>query len=131
MALTDRIEVAKLCEENISLNFGPRVMQERSMFASELEWTSNEALALKEQMGGSIDMVLACDCIFAPLYGDSFPLLRMLEYLVDERTRGEMRVCRGCMVSCLDFHCTLSHRKVGTGYWGSSFYSGTGSHSVW
>eukprot|EP00976_Prorocentrum_cordatum_P043886 887326-Prorocentrum_minimum.AAC.3 len=74
------------------------------MFAAELEWTRREGgdgengggggdsvpgghEALRARLGSPVDVVLACDCIFAPLYGDSFPLLQILEDLADSHTR--------------------------------------------
>ena len=54
----------------------------------EKETFSSEASLLREEMSGARpDVILACDCIFAPLFGDAFLLLRMVLALAAPATR--------------------------------------------
>ena len=40
-----------------------------------LDWSRKEDLVALRQDDGGIDTVLACDCIFPPVYGSAWPLL--------------------------------------------------------
>jgi len=81
VGLTDRPLVVKLCSKGVDLNELPNV------FAECLEWRDGDALNLKEKsFGGHVDIIIACDCIFAPLFGDNFLLLNMLDTLAQEST---------------------------------------------
>ena len=56
------------------------------MFATELEWTAPASAAeLTARLGGAVDVVFAADCIFQTLFGDSMPLLDVLERCGVER----------------------------------------------
>ena len=62
--LTDRSLVVDICETNLSTLASPGVT------AKTLEWDDIRDL----EACGAIDVILAADCIFQPLYGASFPL---------------------------------------------------------
>jgi len=67
--LTDRAVVAELCDRNIAK------LQLDGIEARTLEWQDPQDL----ENCGEIDVILAADCIFQPLYGDSFPLWDVLQ----------------------------------------------------
>ena len=77
--LTDRGMVADLCRDAVALH--PDVLS--GVRAVPLEWSAEGAAAFRhEHLGGAPpDVVLACDCIFAPLFGDAYLLLEMLLHL--------------------------------------------------
>ena len=78
VGLTDRPLVAKLCAKGISLNG----LSRDRVFAEALEWRDGDVKELKQrQFHNQLDVIIACDCVFAPLFGDSFLLLNMLEAL--------------------------------------------------
>ena len=56
--------------------------------ALSFEWHAEAAESLRREHygGGSPEVILACDCIFAPLFGDAFLLLQMLELLAGDST---------------------------------------------
>ena len=74
--LTDRPMVAQLVDDGLAANRLPAA----DVRALDFEWNAEAAHALKaEHLGGKApDVILACDCIFAPLFGSSFLLLEML-----------------------------------------------------
>jgi len=68
--LTDREDVVHLCESNIELTKSHELMKART-----IEWTDPQDLS----QCGVVDVILAADCIFQPLYGDSWPLWDVLK----------------------------------------------------
>jgi len=101
VGLTDRPLVAKLCEKGIKLNeldnhSGEE--EEDSVFAEALEWRDGDVRELKQrQFHDQLDVIIACDCVFAPLFGDSFLLLNMLEVLTT--TNATNTSCSTCSTS--------------------------------
>ncbi len=57
-----------------------------TLYAASFEWDADGARALLSNLGGKPDLIIACDCIFAPLFGDSFLLLEMLLLLSSQDT---------------------------------------------
>jgi len=80
--LTDRHEVAMLAEAGCRANGldGARGV------AFEWEEAAARALLAEHFAGEAPSFILACDCIFAPLFGESHLLLRMLSVLVGPAT---------------------------------------------
>lgn len=80
--LTDRREVSELAEEACRIN------DLGDAHGVEFAWEENAARQLvAERLGGvPPDVVIACDCIFAPLFGDSHLLLKMLVALAGAGT---------------------------------------------
>ena len=56
------------------------------MHTASFEWDADGARVLLSNIGGKPDVIIACDCIFAPLFGDSFLLLEMLTLLSSRDT---------------------------------------------
>lgn len=79
--LTDRPPIAELVADGLAHSAtGPAV---RSF---SFEWDAAGAARVLEELGGPPDVLLACDCIFAPLFGDAFLLLQMLDLLAGPNT---------------------------------------------
>lgn len=83
--LTDRGAIADLVRDAIAANPSP---PEQQLCAAEFCWSEEGAAALlAEELGGvRPDVILACDCIFAPLFGDAYLLLNMLQALASPST---------------------------------------------
>lgn len=76
MLLTDRGAVSDLVADGLAANaIAPDVVR-----ALPFEWSDAAAAELRATHldGACPDMLIACDCIFQPLFGDSFLLLQML-----------------------------------------------------
>lgn len=81
--LTDRPPIAALVAEGLE-HAG---LADGGVRAYSFEWDDAGAAAVLAEFGGRPpDFILACDCIFAPLFGDSFLLLRMLDALAGPHT---------------------------------------------
>lgn len=82
--LTDRKEVASLVGEGLTAN---NVAPSHAR-ALEFAWSDESAAELRRTHldGRSPDVLIACDCIFAPLFGSAFLLLRMIMALADTHT---------------------------------------------
>lgn len=80
--LTDRAMVTSLCGEAIARNALPAA----AIRAVELDWSAEGAKALREQhlSGAAPDVIIACDCVFAALFGAPYLLLEMLLLLTEE-----------------------------------------------
>ena len=80
--LTDRSMVTDLCGEAIVHNQLPSA----SIRAVELDWSAEGAKALCSQHldGKKPDVIIACDCVFAALFGAPYLLLEMLMLLTEE-----------------------------------------------
>lgn len=78
--LTEVEEVLELLERNVAANFGGD--GPGSCKAAALRWEPIAAQALARDAGGAFDLVLCCDCVFEPLYGESWrALVECLEVL--------------------------------------------------
>mmetsp|Transcript_15143 Transcript_15143/g.39100 ORF Transcript_15143/g.39100 Transcript_15143/m.39100 type:complete len:350 (-) Transcript_15143:215-1264(-) len=80
--LTDRQDVALLAEA------GCRANRLDGAVGVELDWEEGAARQmLKDHLDGQApSIILACDCIFAPLFGESHLLLQMLSVLAGPQT---------------------------------------------
>eukprot|EP01062_Namystynia_karyoxenos_P051589 TRINITY_DN40604_c0_g1_i2.p1 TRINITY_DN40604_c0_g1~~TRINITY_DN40604_c0_g1_i2.p1 ORF type:complete len:355 (+),score=91.94 TRINITY_DN40604_c0_g1_i2:93-1157(+) len=79
--LTDRGPLARLAVENIErCGLGARAA------ARTLDWCDGGVAVLRAEVGDP-DLVLACDCVFFPLFGSAAPLVGVLEGLAGPRTR--------------------------------------------
>lgn len=93
--LTDREPIADLVKEGLQHNglLASPPSASSSATASgvgtcSFEWDEDGAArVLAEQLGGrKPDVIIAADCIFSPLFGDTFLLLRMLDLLAGPHT---------------------------------------------
>ena len=84
VVLTDREMVVRLVGDGLECN--GRALE--GCRAVVFPWSDDAAAALREQhfAAAAPDVIIACDCIFAPIFGDSFLLLRMLIALASSRT---------------------------------------------
>ncbi|KAL1527452.1 hypothetical protein AB1Y20_016117 [Prymnesium parvum] len=84
VVLTDRGAVAALAEEGCRAN--PQLAAVRGV---TLEWeeAAVKDLVTKHFNGQPPGVIIACDCIFAPMFGDSFLLLEVLSALAGPKTR--------------------------------------------
>ena len=83
--LTDREEIAHLCEAARVWN----QVSESDVAAVSFPWSDEGARTLLSHphlRGEPPDVLLACDCIFLPIFGSSFLLLRMLVALAGPNT---------------------------------------------
>lgn len=81
VVLTEVEEVLEILERNVAANFGG-ARGPGSCKAAALRWEPVAAQALAEDAGGAFDLVLCCDCVFEPLYGESWKaLVQCLEVL--------------------------------------------------
>lgn len=73
--LTDRGAIAELVEDARAAQGSPS-----SVAVAEFCWSADGAASLlATELGGERPgLIIACDCIFAPLFGDAFLLLQML-----------------------------------------------------
>lgn len=72
--LTDVEEVLEILTRNVASNFGGGAGT-GSCKAAALRWEPEAARALADDAGGVFDLVLCCDCVFEPLYGESWKAL--------------------------------------------------------
>lgn len=80
VVLTDVEEVLEILTRNVASNFGGGAVAGAadgpgSCKAAALRWEPVAAQALAEDAGGAFDLVLCCDCVFEPLYGESWKAL--------------------------------------------------------
>ena len=82
--LTDRLMVTSLVGEGLMLNSVP-LSQARAI---ELEWSDEAAYSIKQEHleSEAPDLLIACDCIFQPLFGSAFLLLQMIQALAGPET---------------------------------------------
>lgn len=73
VVLTEVEEVLEILERNVAANFGGD--GPGSCKAAALRWEPVAAQVLAEDAGGAFDLVLCCDCVFEPLYGESWKAL--------------------------------------------------------
>ena len=73
--LSDKEDLVEQLNANIASNFPDSTMIE----ASALDWNPKATQALVDQ-NGPFDLVLNCDCIYQPLYGDSWQALLDCQY---------------------------------------------------
>jgi predicted nicotinamide N-methyase len=80
--LTDRLQVAEMAEA------GCRANSLKGARGVEFDWDEAAARQLvADHFGGRApSLILACDCIFEPLFGEAHLLLRMLVVLADAQT---------------------------------------------
>jgi len=88
--LTDRPAIADLVEEGLKHNglSASAAAATAGVRTCSFEWDEEGAAhVLAEQLGGrKPDVIIAADCIFSPLFGDTFLLLRMLDLLAGPHT---------------------------------------------
>lgn len=74
--LTDRRVVVELVQDGLTANGHPQ----SEIRAVELAWSDEAAASFKAEHleGKAPDCIIACDCIFAPIFGSAFLLLQML-----------------------------------------------------
>lgn len=82
VVLTDMGDLIPTVQENLNKAFPgldsdtERLVAPHTILARELDWSAKGVNKLIEETGlTSIDVVLCCDCIFEPLYGDSWKQL--------------------------------------------------------
>ena len=83
VVLTDQIEILSQLEKNVLDNFPNtsdcnKEKEQPTIHAMDLSWSRSDANSLLEKLGRSdtgFDIVLNCDCVYEPLYGDSWHLL--------------------------------------------------------
>ena len=77
VALTEQPQLVPLLEKNIDRNFPAGAAEAGTRpDALALSWGTAEAEAFLAARGGQpFDTILVCDCVFEPLYGDSWKLL--------------------------------------------------------
>jgi hypothetical protein len=82
VVITEQDDLLELMHRNISNNIAPLKMQNTSsdafdgIFARELSWGVNQSYEyFKKYPSEKFDLVLSCDCIYEPLYGESWRLL--------------------------------------------------------
>ncbi|CAM9747476.1 unnamed protein product, partial [Chrysoparadoxa australica] len=77
--LTEQAELLELLKANIGSNFRSDGSSDNDIHAMRLDWKSeedrNEAIAW---LGGPADVVLSADCVYEPLYGNSWQALALL-----------------------------------------------------
>jgi predicted nicotinamide N-methyase len=92
VALTEQPQLVPLLEKNLLKNASVFAADELATRAPPaalaLSWGTAEAEAFLEARGGKrFDTILICDCVFEPLYGDSWKLLcETLVVLADSST---------------------------------------------
>eukprot|EP00571_Detonula_confervacea_P011882 CAMPEP_0172302460 /NCGR_PEP_ID=MMETSP1058-20130122/4158_1 /TAXON_ID=83371 /ORGANISM="Detonula confervacea, Strain CCMP 353" /LENGTH=273 /DNA_ID=CAMNT_0013012943 /DNA_START=54 /DNA_END=872 /DNA_ORIENTATION=+ len=78
VVLTDQAEILSQLEKNVVDNFPSTDNKEHAIRAMPLSWSRSDVSGLLKQLGRSsigFDVVLNCDCVYEPLYGDSWHLL--------------------------------------------------------
>lgn len=68
VVLTEQDSLVELLERNAQANFDSGIR------CAELDWEADKARRLKNDLndGEFFDIVICCDCVYVPLYGDSF-----------------------------------------------------------
>lgn len=74
VVLTEQESLVELLQRNVATNFGPECPD---IMCRTLDWSAERARQLREELtdGTPFDLILCCDCVYKPLYGDSFKLL--------------------------------------------------------
>jgi hypothetical protein len=77
VVLTDKDTLIEQLRSNLDANFGRDSLDQRIIQAHTLDWSTEGVDELLETTGfvQGFDVVLNCDCIFEPLYGDSWKKL--------------------------------------------------------
>lgn len=70
VVLTEQESLVGLLERNVAANFDSNIPACR-----ELDWSREAARGIVAELGRTVDLVLCCDCVYVPLYGESFRLL--------------------------------------------------------
>ena len=82
--LTDRPQIAELVSDGLA---HAGLTPADGVRSYSFEWDEAGAAAVLAEFGGRPpDLLLACDCIFSPLFGDAFLLLQMLDLLAGPHT---------------------------------------------
>ncbi|KAH8071443.1 lysine methyltransferase [Aureococcus anophagefferens] len=66
-----------LLERNVAANFAPEAA--KTIDCRELFWSREKARELRDELlgGAPVDVILCCDCVYVPLYGDCW--IQLLE----------------------------------------------------
>lgn len=74
VVLTEQESLVELLQRNVATNFGPECPD---IMCRTLNWSAGRARQLRDELtdGAPFDLILCCDCVYKPLYGDSFKLL--------------------------------------------------------
>ena len=75
VVLTEQNKLVRLMNENIARNFGVGGSPAIGIRAFPLNWSEEGARAVIAECcdnSRGFDLVLSCDCVYAPLYGDSW-----------------------------------------------------------
>ena len=77
VVLSDQESLLQQMEKNIEQNFSDNDLQSKLIQAIKLDWSRENLheLLRKADMSEGFDIVLNCDCVFEPLYGESWKLL--------------------------------------------------------
>jgi len=73
VVLTEQENLVDLANRNVDNNF-----QDRSkIICRELDWSAERATDLRDDLldGKPFDLIICCDCVYIPLYGDSWKYL--------------------------------------------------------
>jgi hypothetical protein len=95
VVLTEQNKLVRLMNENIARNFGVGGSPAIGIRAFPLNWSEEGARAVIAECcdnSRGFDLVLSCDCVYAPLYGDSWrQLITCLRILLLEPAEGDSR----------------------------------------
>lgn len=69
VVLTEQENLVDLATRNLTSNFS----DDQKILARELDWTDQKQLTSISQF--TFDLILCCDCVYIPLYGDSWRAL--------------------------------------------------------
>jgi len=72
VCLTDQESILSQLENNVENNFSD---SQQKIVARPLSWSKESIQALLQQHAHDFDVVLNCDCVYEPLYGESWKLL--------------------------------------------------------
>ena len=77
VALTEQESLVDLLERNVAANFAPEAA--KTIECRELFWSREKARELRDELlgGAPVDVILCCDCVYVPLYGDCW--IQLLE----------------------------------------------------
>ncbi|KAH8062119.1 lysine methyltransferase [Aureococcus anophagefferens] len=77
VALTEQASLVDLLERNVAANFAPEAA--KTIDCRELFWSREKARELRDELlgGAPVDVILCCDCVYVPLYGDCW--IQLLE----------------------------------------------------
>ena len=88
--LTEQEHLLPLLKKNIAHNFA----NDDGITACTLNWKEEDIQAWKKEHG-TFDIILCCDCIYEPLYGESWKsLAHLMEIIMEEHTVGWLSVER-------------------------------------